>query len=273
MGVSPPEPMEESGPSPRSPEPPAGVMDLVDAGQGPGASSVPQGAVPVLASSDDASAPPKAPEADAAAATVPPTDVADASMDGAATTSPAQDQPGASCPGHRPGPSHGTGGGPTSPKFKRLFVSAELSRGDLGGLDGADGRCQKAADAAKLGGRWKAFLSTQDETASKRWGSQGPWVEVGGSATVFADAAALRGNPAATITRNEWGVSRPGVFYWTGVAGRRGPGGMVATCKDWSSAESSTSGVQGVTGTLGQDWRRGLFESCATPAALLCLED
>ena len=54
---------------------------------------------------------------------------------------------------------------------------------DLGGLEGADARCQSLADAAGHGGRtWRAYLSTQGDgavNARDRIGS-GPWYSVNG---------------------------------------------------------------------------------------------
>lgn len=57
--------------------------------------------------------------------------------------------------------------------------------GNLGGLEGADGHCQKLAEAAGSKGRtWRAYLSTQEEgkrgiSARSRIG-QGPWYNANG---------------------------------------------------------------------------------------------
>jgi hypothetical protein len=48
---------------------------------------------------------------------------------------------------------------PPSPTYKRVFVTSELYNGNMGGFAGADAKCQKLADSAKLGGVYKAWLS------------------------------------------------------------------------------------------------------------------
>jgi hypothetical protein len=45
-------------------------------------------------------------------------------------------------------------------EFRRVFVTSQVWSGDLGGLEGADQKCQDAADAAGLPGVYKAWLST-----------------------------------------------------------------------------------------------------------------
>ena len=47
-----------------------------------------------------------------------------------------------------------------SPSYMRVFLSAYSFQGDLGGLSGADSRCQSSADGFGLGGTWKAWLSS-----------------------------------------------------------------------------------------------------------------
>jgi hypothetical protein len=68
----------------------------------------------------------------------------------------------------------GDGGGSTTMSF---FVTSESAGmgGNLGGLAGADAKCQALATAVGAGGKtWKAYLSTATENARDRIG-QGPW--------------------------------------------------------------------------------------------------
>ena len=46
---------------------------------------------------------------------------------------------------------------------KRVFVTSQRYRGDLGGVVGADSKCQYWAEEGKLGGRYKAWLTTMNE--------------------------------------------------------------------------------------------------------------
>lgn len=70
------------------------------------------------------------------------------------------------CPTTSPTPS----ASPTpSRSFNRVFVtSTAYSGAGLDGLGGADNKCQERADAIKLGGIWKAWLSDTKTSASSR---------------------------------------------------------------------------------------------------------
>lgn len=50
----------------------------------------------------------------------------------------------------------------------RVFVTSTRFNGNLGGLTGADAKCQDRANAANLGGTWKAWLSDSTTSASSR---------------------------------------------------------------------------------------------------------
>src|SRR6187551_2961395 len=71
---------------------------------------------------------------------------------------------------------------PQSPDMTLFVTSAGSGKGaDLGGLEGADQRCQSLAQAAGAGGKtWRAYLSTQAAggatavNARDRIG-RGPW--------------------------------------------------------------------------------------------------
>ena len=50
----------------------------------------------------------------------------------------------------------------------RVFVTSQKYTGNLGGPEGADAKCQACADAAGLGGTWKAWICDSTTTASVR---------------------------------------------------------------------------------------------------------
>jgi hypothetical protein len=51
---------------------------------------------------------------------------------------------------------------------KRVFKTSTTYNGNLGGLSGADQKCQDRANAGNLGGTWKAWLSDGSSSASQR---------------------------------------------------------------------------------------------------------
>ncbi len=50
----------------------------------------------------------------------------------------------------------------------RVFITSTAYTGNLGGLSGADSKCQTRANAASLGGTWKAWLSDGSVSAASR---------------------------------------------------------------------------------------------------------
>lgn len=57
----------------------------------------------------------------------------------------------------------------TCVELRRVFVTSTLYNGNLGGLDGADAKCQARADAAGLTGTFRAWLSDSTGSPSTRF--------------------------------------------------------------------------------------------------------
>jgi hypothetical protein len=143
-----------------------------------------------------------------------------------------------------------------------FFVTSDTNMtGDLGGLNGADMRCQNLAAAVGLGGKvWHAYLSVEHGpggdagtgpiNAKDRIGT-GPWYNVKG-ALIAQDLTSLHartGDPALFIT--ERGVMING--QWTGspaplehdiLTGTNADGTLAVgkTCSDWTSAVGPPDG-------------------------------
>jgi hypothetical protein len=78
------------------------------------------------------------------------------------------------------------------PNLRRVFITQESYRGNLGGLEGADKICQQEAEKQKLGGNWQAFIGgdKEEETALNRLGqtdrkTDGVFVEATQSSTLI----------------------------------------------------------------------------------------
>jgi hypothetical protein len=148
-----------------------------------------------------------------------------------------------------------------------FFVSSTGSTtGNLGGLAGADQRCQDLAMAAGAGGKtWRAYLSVekgpndQPVHAKDRIGN-GPWYNAKGVmiASDIADLHTKIGD--AAIFLDEKGVMVPGqwpnspkpnehdVLTGTNKDGTVVPG---KTCADWTSADMTLFGWVGHSDGLG----------------------
>ena len=117
-------------------------------------------------------------------------------------------------------------------RTSRAFVTSTTYNGSLGGLAGADAKCQARAGAASLGGNWTAWLSTSAVDAKDRI----PGVEyrlVDNTTVVCTDQSdLLDGSPDANIDKNEFGASsNPNVWTGTNSNGTK----TASTCSDWSS--------------------------------------
>ena len=150
-----------------------------------------------------------------------------------------------------------------------FFVSSDKSMtGNLGGLDGADARCDRLAKAADLPTHeWRAYLSVEKGengeavNARDRIG-QGPWVNVKG-VEVAADLDALHMRTGdADVFIDEHGEKIPG--QWAGspmelgvqhdiLTGSAPDGSVMAgkTCADWTSEAMTDVALVGHSDGLG----------------------
>jgi hypothetical protein len=142
----------------------------------------------------------------------------------------------------------------------RVFVtslrySADLrsAGGQATGLASADAICQTLADAAAVGGTFRAWISTSTVDAIEHITGAGPWYRMDG-ALAFPNRATLGTTPLVAISIDEKG-GMPDPFYesWTGTAlgGYAAPLGsrQSVTCWDWTSTVDSTQ-VGGVVGDI-----------------------
>jgi hypothetical protein len=150
-----------------------------------------------------------------------------------------------------------------------LFVTSDTSpTGDLGGLVGADARCERLAQGAALVGKsWRAYLSVESDAdnggmpthARDRIGS-GPWYNVQGEEVAADLAELLQRNGDAALFLDEHGNKIAG--QWEGspkpvehdILTGTGLDGTVAvgkTCEDWTSASAELVAMVGHSDGLG----------------------
>ena len=149
-----------------------------------------------------------------------------------------------------------------------FVTSATSMTGNLGGLRGADNRCQTLAAAAGAGNKtWRAYLSVERDAdngnrptdARSRIGT-GPWFNARGVmvAGSLAELHARKGD--ATLFIDEKGQPING--QWMGspspvehdiMTGSMADGTLLAgfTCGDWTSDSSTTFGQVGHSDGLG----------------------
>ncbi len=164
------------------------------------------------------------------------------------------------------------GGGNSGLVYKRAFVTSTAYNGNLGGLSGADAKCQARADAASLGGTWRAILSTGTIDAIDRVGykwdvlinMQGGIIAIWprAAATVAANGQSDLWNDALLrpIKYDEFGSSQVGQgAVWTGTISyfdSASAGGTSSSqhCLSWTSQSSGGEGMSGTAGGTGPQW-------------------
>jgi hypothetical protein len=161
----------------------------------------------------------------------------------------------------------------------RVFVTSQLFDGNLGGLAGADQKCQALADAAGLGGEFRAWLSDVNTPITARFQpSQGRYVRIDGVVIAnnwseLALGTALKepvsvdetgASPSASVTP----TTSP--YAWTGQGTE--PNSNVSYCADWTSSSVDESGLIGSFKRTDAWQKLGAAADCAIDLHLYCVE-
>lgn len=159
-----------------------------------------------------------------------------------------------------------------------MFLTSTQYSGNLGGVSGADAKCQARADAVSLGGSWTAWISTSDSTAASRvTHSNAGYVLVDETTTVANSWTDLTdGSLDNNIDMFETGGTCPTgaaeQYVWTGTDATGGYAPPI--CGSWNSTLFVT-GQLGDTTSITAYWTKyiGVTGSCNTFRRLYCFED
>ena len=169
-----------------------------------------------------------------------------------------------------------------------MFISTAKLPGNFASPSGkagnvADATCQGYADAASLGGHWKAWLSDTSTSPGVRFErSTVPYVQTDGT-TVAANWSGLTSGAALShaIDRSETGalITNAGVWTATDYAGNPVISGMVGTmypigdCTDFTTnAAGPPYPAIGLSGATDSTWSYVYLSGCDTLNRLYCFE-
>lgn len=164
-----------------------------------------------------------------------------------------------------------------------VFVTSEPYSGLLGGLGGADDKCNKLAGTAKLPGKYMAWLSDETTSAKSRITPTGmQYVRTDGTLVAKNFESIVLGGPGkkleAPINRTESkleiktpGACSPGGLAWTSTTGTGDVQPMVP-CDNWQNNVNPTMAVAGDIGVTTAAWTDGCTEVCTMKARLYCFE-
>lgn len=164
---------------------------------------------------------------------------------------------------------------------KGAFVTSQFYDGNLGGVAGADAKCQSAANAGGLPGKFKAWIdddgTAPDITTRFRQAST-TYVAIS-SNTIANDWSDLTsGTLRNHIDRTELNVTAPSnvsTDIWTGALSD-GTNNIVtsntAHCSNWTSNSSGQTGSFGDFTTTSSAWSYASTGTCDTPRRLYCFQ-
>jgi hypothetical protein len=161
---------------------------------------------------------------------------------------------------------------------KTVFVTRQAFTGDLGGIAGANAKCQAAASAAGLAGTFKAWLSDGlgGSPTANFTRSLGAYALVNG-AIVAKNWSALVGVTSSNsstfllypISLDELGGNERGATVWTGTD-VMGVGVGGSYCGNWTS--TSGGALAGAAGVANEQWTSASNPLCSSSSSLYCFE-
>ncbi len=140
-----------------------------------------------------------------------------------------------------------------SERYYRVFVTNQTYNGNLGGLTGADNICTNTANAANLGGNWKAWLSDSNQNASSRLiHSNYPYKRLDNRTIANNWNELIDGTLSFQINVNELG----GTIIGRAITATNEFGNFVGDdCNDWTNSSSNPIGYYyGSSGSFDSFW-------------------
>lgn len=164
-----------------------------------------------------------------------------------------------------------------------IFVSSQTYTGHLGGIAGADAKCQGLAAAAGLPGTFKAWLSSPTrEPDSGFTPHAGAWRLVDGTlvANDWVDLTTEKQVPTEFFVRtpvllNEYGVNVSGetrVWTATTVTGTAGTQRCASPSGAWRSSSPAVIGQHGLATSTSFSWTEITTAPCNTSLRIYCVQ-
>lgn len=156
-----------------------------------------------------------------------------------------------------------------------VFITEGTWKGqEVGGLAGADGKCQAEAESAGLTGRYQSWLDGEKVGFDTRMATDGgPWLRMDGE-EIFHDFSRLHTAPAVPLRYTaKKGTLPAGTHFWTGqLYPDASPGGTESVdCASWTSSDAGLLGVYGDPEGTKFDWTFLGRDTCDQALHLVCI--
>lgn len=158
----------------------------------------------------------------------------------------------------------------TKPSYV-VFASSGLYTGNLGGIAGADAKCQGLAMAKGFPGTFKAWISVAGTNAADRITAPGPWLLPSGAVVATTRAQLVSGNLQSLPNRDENNQALPAAEdrVWTATSGTgtyTGP-----DCTGWMA--TGGGGLVGEAAHTNSQWTALENEACSEVNRVYCFEN
>ena len=148
-----------------------------------------------------------------------------------------------------------------------VFVTSQEYTGNLGGIAGADAKCQDRARSKGFAGTWLAWISTPGNNAGDRipnW----PFTDFRGQTIASNKTDLLDGTLSSPIQYDESGNFRD-TFVWTSTLAD-GTAVPFLFCLGWTNGSSGEAGLAGASTKTTSQWTDGGNTACHNESALYC---
>ena len=160
---------------------------------------------------------------------------------------------------------------------KTIFVTGVTYNGNLGGLAGADAKCEEIAHTSLvISGHYKAWLSdSQTHARDRLTHHNGPYRLPNGELVALdwddlVDGALLH---AITVSQGGSGPGDNLAYTATNPDGTlQPPIGVFGNCGDWTTTAAGYSGFVGLVHWSDSNWTQASGVTCPTKKALYCIE-
>jgi len=156
---------------------------------------------------------------------------------------------------------------------RRMFITSAPVGADFGGAHGADIKCQQIADAGGFGGTWMAWVSDSSTSPATRFTKATvPYRLLDGTLVATDWTALTRGPLSHGVNQDEAGAQHPTAEVWT-ATGSDGNLLGTATCSNFTSTDSSLTGVVGNSDATDANWTVVFGQFCdRANVRLYCVE-
>jgi len=163
--------------------------------------------------------------------------------------------------------------------YKRVFVTSQNYNGNLGGVDGADDKCQFLADAAELDGKWKAWISVSGISSPvTSFSKDSGYMLVNGLIIATSWTDLTDGTINYRINVDETGSNSPNFYVWTNTntSGDTAISIPAGSC-DGFTAVMNDEGIfhytyAGWNTKTAASWTQTLTLHCGNECKLYCFE-